>query len=56
MPNGGLLNTNLGLGTLCAGVVVIGADNIAQLCVQQNGDCCCSAGLPPSPHPTHHIT
>jgi hypothetical protein len=44
-PNGGLLNVNLGLGSLCAGVVVIGDNGVLQVCVQNDASCCCSPGL-----------
>ena len=43
-PNGGLLNPALGLGTTCVGAQVITSENVANLCVQQNGNCCCSPG------------
>jgi hypothetical protein len=41
---GGLLNPELNLGDLCVGAQVVTAGNIANLCVQQNGTCCCSPG------------
>lgn len=43
-PNGGLLNAALGLGDLCVGAQVITEGNIANLCVEQDGTCCCSPG------------
>ena len=43
-PNGGLLNPALGLGTTCVGAQVITSGNVANVCVEQNGNCCCSPG------------
>lgn len=42
-PGGGLLNPSLGLGSTCVGVQVLNGD-VANLCVLQNGGCCCSPG------------
>jgi hypothetical protein len=43
-PGGGLLNPSLNLGNTCVGAQVLTSDNIANLCVQQAGGCCCSPG------------
>jgi hypothetical protein len=43
-PGGGLLNPLLNLGDTCLGAQVITAGNIANICVQQSGGCCCSPG------------
>jgi hypothetical protein len=43
-PGGGLLNPSLNLGNTCVGAQVLTSDNIANVCVQQTGGCCCSPG------------
>jgi hypothetical protein len=57
-PGGGLLNPLLNLGDTCLGAQVITTGNIANLCVQQPGGCCCSPGdsppLLPLVSPKHH--
>jgi hypothetical protein len=46
-PGGGLLNAQLNLGAVCVGAEVITAGQIANICVLQNGTCCCSPGKQP---------
>ena len=44
-PNGGLLNTALGLGNTCTGITVANNDSLLQTCgLLQDGSCCCSSG------------
>jgi hypothetical protein len=43
-PGGGILNPSLNVGNICVGAQVITSDNIAKVCVQQSGGCCCSPG------------
>ena len=46
-PNGGLLNTALGLGNTCTGITVANNDSLLQTCgLLQDGSCCCSSGEP----------
>ena len=43
-PGGGLLNANLNLAGICVGAQVVSPSGVANLCVEQNGKCCCSPG------------
>lgn len=43
-PNGGLLNTALGLGNNCLGITAISPEGVLQVCTAQNDACCCSSG------------
>ena len=46
-PNGGLLNTALGLGNNCAGITVSNSNGALQTCaLLQDNSCCCSSGEP----------
>jgi hypothetical protein len=57
-PDGGLLNTALGLGTNCLGITVVSPSGVAQICTAQNSNCCCSSGelsLPAPQHPLHDL-
>jgi hypothetical protein len=50
-PNGGVLNTGLGLGNNCLGITVASQNGVAQVCGLQNNTCCCSSGKTP-----HHAS
>ncbi len=51
-PNGGLLNTALGLGSSCLGISVLSPQGVAQVCTSNGASCCCSSSAGElGPHP-----